>query len=436
MKKTVLLCLLALLMACPARAEVEAAGPIYVLATNGSAVLADEAGEVLIRPGEYAGISPLGGSGLYAARRLSGGSLGVIRADGSAVTGFDYGALEYDGARIIFSADGKCGAMTTAGDVLIEPVYTRLVSAGEGYLAFKTDPLDDTPDALWRVSAAGEEHLTGLKLSFGPLAMSEGLSEAADALGRWGYVDADGNWAIGPAFAWCGPFAEGLACAATDAGAGLIDREGNWIVEPVYRRIERGGPGRPLLAFGDGAAALLDGATGQPLARFEDGAVDAGFAGGLIRVNEGGRLRLVDDRGKTVYEAPEGVVGLAEYGGCVIVQRGFSQERPFSLLGADGALRGDWRELSYAGSCGDRAYFIFSDYEAVRSEYPAQGVVFFDEVAGTRRYGILNDQGEAVLEGFISLRRAGEALLAAETEEWVGLIRADGTVIMRLDKAE
>ena len=435
MAKRIILWALACLLALPA-ALADGSRAIYVLATNGSAVLADEAGDVLVRPGEYAEITPLGDSGLFAARRLSGGGLGVIRADGSAVTSFDYGALAYDGARVIFTADGRCGAMTAAGDGLIEPVYTRLVSAGEGYLAFRTDPLDDTPDALWRVSASGEEHLTGLKLSFGPLAMSEGLSEAVDALGRWGYVDADGDWAIGPEFAWCGPFLDGLACAAADSGVGLIDRTGRWIAEPVYRRIERGGPGRPLLAFADGAAALLDGETGRPVARFEGEAVDAGFAGGLIRVSLGGRLRLVDDRGETVYEAPEGVVGLAEYGGCVIVQRGFSQERPFSLLCADGALRGDWRELSWAGNWDGRAYFIFSDYEATRSEYPAQGVVFYDETAGTRRYGLLNDRGEAALEGFISLRRAGEALLAAETEDWVGLIRPDGTVIVKLDKAE
>ena len=435
-KKRIITCLLACLFALFCAARAGETREVYVLATNGSAVLADEAGAVLIPPGQYAEIAPLGDSGLFAARRLSGGGLGVIRADGSAVTGFHYGALEYDGARIIFSADGKCGAMTLEGGGLIEPVYTRLISAGEGSLAFKTNPLDDTPDALWRVSESGEEHLTGLKLSFGPLAMSEGLSEAADALGRWGYVGADGGWAIEPTFAWCGPFRDGLARAAADEGMGLIDRGGEWIVAPDYRRIERGASGRPFLAFEDGALSLLDAMTGEPVARFEGEAVDAGYAGGLIRVSAGGALTLVDDRGEVVSEAPEGAVGLTESGGCVIVQRAFSDERPFSLIGADGTAHGDWRELTAAGSYGGRAYFIFSDYEAVRSEYAAQGVVFHDEVAGTRRYGILDDAGGVVLDGLISLRRTGRALLTAEAEDWVGLIRPDGTVIMKLEKAE
>ena len=64
------------------------------------------------------------------------------------------------------------------------------------------------------------------------------------------------------------------------------------------------------------------------------------------------------------------------------------------------------------------------------------GVVFYDEEAGTRRYGLLSASGEIVGSGYLSLRRTGRALLTAETDEWIGLIRPDGTVIMSLEKAE
>lgn len=421
----------------PAACAEDAKNIFYVLTTNGSAVLADEAGDVLIRPGRYAQITPLGDSGLYAARRLTGGGLGVIRTDGSAVTAFEYSVLEYDGEVIIFARDGKCGAMTPAGETLIEPLYTRLISAEGGYLAFKTDPLDDTPDALWHVSMDGEEHLTGLKLSYGPLAMSEGLSETADTLGRWGYVGADGAWAIEPDYVWCGPFRGGLACAATGEGMGLIDRTGNWIIEPTYRRIERSAsPERPLLAFEADGVALIAPKDGRVIARFTGEGADASFTGGLICVRAGGRLYLADDAGKTICEAPEEAVGLSEHGGCVIIQRAFSEERPFSFLGADGTLHGDWQELSFAGLYEGRTYFIFSEYDAAPTTYEAHGLVFYDETAGTRRYGLLNDAGEVVSDGFISLRRTGRALFTAETEDWVGLIRPDGTVIMSLEKAE
>ena len=105
-------------------------------------------------------------------------------------------------------------------------------------------------------------------------------------------------------------------------------------------------------------------------------------------------------------------------------------------MGADGALHGGWQELSFAGDYEGRAYFIFSEYEAERADYEAQGLTFYDEAAGTRRYGILNDAGDVVAGGFISLRRTGRALLTAETEAWIGLIRPDGTVIMSLEKEE
>lgn len=430
----ILICLLALL-ACFAPAAAEEGPGLCVLDTNGSAVLADENGTVLIWPGEYAEITALGG-GLYAARPLSGGGLGLIRPDGTVVTEFGYASFEYDEGRIIYTRDGKCGVMDESGETLVEPVYTRLVPAGEeGWLALRTDPLDDTPDSLWHIGPGGGERVTGIKLSYGPLAFSENLSEAADTAGRWGYLNGAGEWAIAPRFAWCGPFSGGLACAATADGAGLIDRTGEWVAEPVYSRVERDPSGSlPFLAFGDDEVCLLSPEDGALAARFASAGVGAGYAGELIRVSAGGRLRLVNGEGETVFEAEEGVTGLSALGGCVLQRRTVTEERPFSFIGVDGAAHGDWQELSFAGLYGDRAYFIFSEYETVKSEYG--GFVFYDEALGTRRYGLLNDEGDPVAGGFISLRHAGNDLLAAETESWIGLIQPDGTVIIRLEKEE
>ena len=418
---------------CPAMAE--ETPDIYVLATNGSAVLAEETGSVLVWPGQYASIEPLGQSGLYAARRLSGGGLGVIRADGSALTAFAYSALDYDGSAIVFSENGRCGAMNLAGEVVIEPLYTRLVSMDDGWLALKTSSLDDTPDALWRVNADGTEHHTGIHLSFGPLAASEGLAEAADTLGRWGWLNGEGAWAIEPQFVWCGPFRDGLACAASETGTGLVDRAGDWVIEPLYDRLARGPANRPLLAFQEGAVSLIA-QDGTAVARFEGEGADAAYTDGLISVALEGRRFLVDSQGSVVYEAPAGVAALDERGGCIIEQRGFSELKPFRFHGTDGALHESWQELSFAGLYEGRAYLIFSEYSTAETAYEAQGFVFHDEVIGTRRYGILNDEGDVIAGGFTSLKRTGRALLTAETESWIGLIRPNGTVIMSLEKAE
>ena len=431
---TIMIWLLALLTAfTPAAAE--EADTYYVLTTNGSAALASETGELLVWPGEYSRIEALGDSGLYAARPLSGGGLGLIRADGSALTAFEYETFEYDGERVIFAREGKWGAMDLSGNALVEAAYTRLVSAGEaGFLAFRTDPLDDTPDSLWHVSGNGEERVTGVKLSYGPLTFSENLAEAADTAGRWGYLDGEGAWAIPPRFVWCGPFLGGAACAVTEEGAGLIDRAGEWIVQPVFERVQRAPRAElPALGFADGAVSLFSQRDGALIAFFED--ADAAWAGDAVCVNAGGRLFLVNAAGETVFEADEGVVGLRAQGGCTLIQRAFTEERPFSFVGADGARHGSWQELSFAGMYGGREYFIFSEYDTRKSEY-ASGLVFYDEVTGTRRYGLLNDEGDAVAGEFLSLRRTGRALLTAETESWIGLIRPDGTVVMSLEKEE
>ncbi len=188
MRVVLICCMLALLaLFCPGAAAGEARD-IYVLTTSNSAALADETGAVLIWPGEYSEITPLGDSGLYAARPLGGEDLlGVIAADGAALTAFEYEALAYEDGRIFFTRDGLCGVMDEEMRTLIEPVYRRLVSAGgSGYLALRSDPLDDTPDSVWHVSPDGAERMTGVKVAYGLLALSEGMMEAVRPAGLYG----------------------------------------------------------------------------------------------------------------------------------------------------------------------------------------------------------------------------------------------------------
>ena len=49
---------------------------------------------------------------------------------------------------------------------------------------------------------------------------------------------------------------------------------------------------------------------------------------------------------------------------------------------------------------------------------------------------VMGMEGDVVAGDFLSLRRTGRALLTAETESWIGLIRPDGTVVMSLEKEE
>ena len=426
-----IICAVSAVIASAACAEGEMPDTLLML-TGGSAVLADDDGNLIVEAGVYSGIAPLTGSSYYAARRIEGGGLGVIDSRGREMTDFIYDSLEYADGRIIYARDGLTGVMTVSGDPLIEARYTRLIVTDKGYLALKSNPLDDTPDALWQISLDGTERATGIRLSFGPLASSTGLYEAADTRGLWGYLNGVGSWAIEAAFAWCGPFASGRAVAATAEGAGLIDPRGNWVVPPAYRRVIK--RDNRALGFTDGGIQLISCRDGSVLAEFTGENVDGGFTGGRVWIACSGRCALYDEDGRLLYAAPDGVSRLNALGDTVILTYASFPEAPMSFVGADGEERGAWNELSYAGLYEGRAYLIFSLYETSVAEYGS--ATFYDEIPGSRRYGLMDENGAVIGDDFIALKRSGQSLLTAETENWIGLIRPDGQIIARLEKSE
>ena len=63
-------------------------------------------------------------------------------------------------------------------------------------------------------------------------------------------------------------------------------------------------------------------------------------------------------------------------------------------------------------------------------------MTFRDEVSGSRRYGLIDMTGRVVIDNLTSLKATGRALLTAETDDWIGLIHPDGTIVIKLDKEE
>ena len=61
--------------------------------TNGSAMLVDDSGSLLIGPGLFSDLVPLDGQGLYAAMPSDGTLWAVVNARGDSLTGFDYSRL-------------------------------------------------------------------------------------------------------------------------------------------------------------------------------------------------------------------------------------------------------------------------------------------------------------------------------------------------------
>jgi hypothetical protein len=93
--------------------------------------------------------------------------------------------------------------------------------------------------------------LVGAALGAVPTAVASagpcGQDVAADPAGlyplpdgeRWGYVTAEGTWALAPQWRQVRPFHEGRAAVETEAGWGVIDTSGGWVVEPGARDADR-----------------------------------------------------------------------------------------------------------------------------------------------------------------------------------------------------
>ena len=433
MRRLAVTLLIALLFLPPCHAL---AAESYALRTGGSAVLADADGNLLVSAGVYSDMIRLSDDDLFAASPVGSAQYGLISGDGKALTEFVYDSLSFDGETVIFSQGGLYGAMDTQGIVKIEPRYTRLIPMGEGmFLALKSDPLDDSPDALYTVAEDGSEHSAGIRLSYGPFSAGQGLSVAVAQSGLYGYLGADGQWAIEPQFVWADTMRLGRARVSTESGMGLIDLSGAWLIEPgdgqliVSDKTEDA----PVLRVDAGGISLLSASDGAQIARFE-GAWNAAFTGSLICIEDEGGVFLIDYAGNIVLRGDAGAEKLNELGGYYIERLDASEDQRFVLLDPDGAEIGRWQELTFAGQYNGVVYAAFSTYETQAAEI--DGITFRDEISGSRRYGLIDMTGRVVIDGLTSLRATGRALLTAETDDWLGLIRPDGTIVIRLDKEE
>lgn len=408
----------------------------YVLRTGGSAVLADSDAALLVPAGIYSDIVRLSDDDLFSARPVGGDGCGLLNGAGEALTEFIYDQLSFTGEEIIFSLNGLYGAMDKTGQILIEALYTRLVPMGNGaYLALKSDPLDDSPDALTAIAPDGQEKSTGIRLMYGPFAASQGLSAAVASSGLYGYLSAEGDWAIEPQFVWADTMHFGRARASTEAGMGLIDTNGQWLIEPQSGRlvISERHDAAPVLLIDEGGVSLLSPSNGALIARWE-GAFNAAFTGEVICIENSEHVLLIDYQGNVLLSLGNDAESAAELEGYYIVRCSAQSSAPFALLSSDGTEIGRWQELTFAGLFNGVVYAAFSTYDTEAADI--DGMTFRDEVPLSRRYGLIDMEGNVIIDNLTSLKATGHALLTAETDDWIGLIRPDGTMVIRLDKEE
>jgi len=80
-------------------------------------------------------------------------------------------------------------------------------------------------------------------------AFSDGLALVQDVVGRRGYTDKSGQWAVPPSFLEeAQPFAEGLALVKLNGRYGFVDKTGRFAIPPRCFRAESSSQGLPVTA--------------------------------------------------------------------------------------------------------------------------------------------------------------------------------------------
>ena len=218
-----------------------------------------------------------------------------------------------------FVQDGRMGFVNTTGQQAIPPQFLaepdRNQQANEPYLpVFFTNGLAPArevmtvgwlkSDGTWVKSPVQKVHVDGDPLAavFTPLMpFSEGLAAFSNGQ-AFGYLNADGQTVISPAYDYARPFSEGLALVRQGLSWGFIDQKGNWVLSAQYQEARDFHGGRAVVELKDGWA-LID-RTGKVVTR---GWKDLALAEDL-------NVKLTSDP-LYVYEGKQGKKGLMNSNG-------------------------------------------------------------------------------------------------------------------------
>jgi hypothetical protein len=233
--------------------------------------LMNESG-VLVVPCSYEALTDLQ-EGFWAVRKQNGGKYGIIKADGSVATGFQYdvvgkfknglapasvarkwGYIDSSGAQVIPAqylqarefSDGRAVVTSTDGQFVIDERGAKLFDVQdeqfwtyrEGMAAIKKEGKMGFRDLSGKIVIPCDYDQVG--------DFSEGLAAARQNM-KWGYIDKTGKMVIPPTI----PvptrlqnqpagmrivppaFLDGLAMVEVDEGTGYIDKKGAWVWKPT-----------------------------------------------------------------------------------------------------------------------------------------------------------------------------------------------------------
>ncbi|MDY2769801.1 MAG: WG repeat-containing protein [Eubacteriales bacterium] len=394
------------------------------------AALIGEDGTVIVEPGEYAQFIDFGMPGLFAAQTPDGKFL-IVDETGTCRGDATYDYLENVNGTILYARGEKYGVLDAELNELVPCEYTWLVSNGEGgFLALRTDIWDDSPDGVYLIDESGYVSPTGVKIASILWPFSGGMSQALSVdNGRYGYLNADGQWQLQPQYAYADQFVNGLAVATLDSGSGMIDTRGNWRIMPKYDFIDRptGSDGLIAAVKYNELVDVFRASDQSYLYTLTCDTVGAytALSGKILLVFSADSVRAVNETGKTVLEVPaSGSITSAGENRLFVYPDEWGAKSAY-LADIDGKQLSDtYQNFGLFATVDGRDYFTVNAFD---TELTDDGLIWLSD---TMRCGLIDEDGREILPIVYSeLSSPAPGYIQASDEEGVHLLKLDGTEI-------
>jgi hypothetical protein len=223
------------------------------------------------------------------------GKYGYIDARGDWVVPprFDEAGNFSANGRALVEENGKYGYIDAKGDWAISPRFDEAGDFSANGLAVAGEPLakEREPRSFYERTLCNlliyKEHSTWIP----------GCARGSEENGKYGYIDAKGDWAIPPRFDEAGGFsANGLAVAEENGKWGYIDAKGDWAISPRFDDAWEFSANGFTMVVENGKYGYIDGKGDWIVPPRFDDAWDFS-ANGLAKVKENGKYGYIDAKG-------------------------------------------------------------------------------------------------------------------------------------------
>ena len=357
----------------------------------GVVALTDNRGVEVIENGRFEAVFTVREDALYAAG--SRGAYHLFDAGGQPLGDVTFSMIDDAGDALLFRSGRLYGALGANGDMLLEAKWTQLTSDGSGgWLALKTDPLDEQPDEMIHIDALGNEKQTGVYCSGGLCRVSDGRMPFVDGDGRYGAVDANGAIAVEPVWQYMGSYSNGLAKVTGPEGMGVIDVNGRVVIQPSFIWLERSAA---MIVGWDGAnVEIYAPRGGQRRVRLPGRAREVSLVGDCVAVTYEGRTCLYDANGKLLGQDTGAVDYAPGTRGQLIASNGPWGEKCQWLVNPDGSrASGMFQQL--LPLCAERYAFLEMAGEVYQSEVLERAQTAWNY--GECRYGLMDARGRVLI---------------------------------------